>query len=203
MGHRLNKAVAFLLLTGVLGVTGAWPGRGWGIEARPDRSKIDAALEQGRSAAAQRLPPDRLYAWFGSTSDLEPKGFLLSKLVGLRVMASHFALRSAEPAEGDIQQILQEELLLVSVLILGDRPDFAVDSYMLLVQGPRVIKPVRVRSDGQASRTAVWPSHPAYQAKVVASFAYADFDPQAKTKVAVYPAGGHEVSFDLDFSAIE
>jgi hypothetical protein len=74
---------------------------------------------------------------------------------------------------------------------------------MLMTQGDRIIKPVRVRFDGQASRTARWPNPPAYQAKVVASFAYADFDPQAKTKVAVYLAEGGEVSFDLDFSAID
>ena len=42
-----------------------------------------------------------------------------------------------------------------------------------------------------------------YRAKVVALFAYADFDPRAKTKLSIFPSSGGEVSFDLDFAAIE
>jgi hypothetical protein len=38
---------------------------------------------------------------------------------------------------------------------------------------------------------------------VVASFAYEDFDPRAKTKLSIFPAGGGEISFDLDFAQIE
>ncbi|MGH7166624.1 MAG: hypothetical protein ACREIS_13990, partial [Nitrospiraceae bacterium] len=65
------------------------------------------------------------------------------------------------------------------------------------------IKPVRVRFDGQASRTSVWPASPAFQAKVVASFSYADLDPRAKARLSVFPSVGGEVSFDLEFSEIE
>lgn len=173
------------------------------IETQPSPSQIQKAIEDGKAAAAARLPPDRLYAWFGGAGDLEPRGFLLSKLVGVKVMASHFALRGAQPAESDVRQIVEEPSLLVSVTIFGSRPDFALDSYMVLIQKGKVVKPLRVRFDGQAERSAAWPQAPAYRAKVVASFAYADFDPVAPTRVAVYPAGGGEVSFDLDLSRID
>lgn len=179
------------------------PVAGWAIEVHPAPPQIEAALARGKAAAAARIPPDRLYAWFGSVKELEPRGFLMTRLLGLAVMSAHFALRSEIPTEADIRQILDEPTMLVSVLILGDRPDFALDSYLLLVQGDRVIKPVKVRFDGQASRTSVWPASPAYRAKVVASFAYADLDPRARTKVSVYPAGGGEVSFDLNLAEIE
>lgn len=193
------------MLFGVLALAVAVmiPEAGWSIETQPSRVQIDAALEAGRSAAAARTPPDRLYAWFGSADDLQPRGFLLSKLGGLKVMASHFALRGAMPGEADIRQILAETSLLLSVVLFGDRPDFAADSYMVLIQAEKVVKPLRVRFDGQAQRTRIWPQRPAYQAKVVASFAYADLDSMAQTRVAVYPAGGGEVTFDLDFSRIE
>lgn len=179
------------------------PVAGGAIEAFPTHAQIDAALARGKAAAVARIPPDRLYAWFGSVRELEPRGFLMTKLTGLTVMSAHFALRAEFPTAGDIGQVLGDPTLLVSVSILGDRPDFAVDSYLLLVQGDRIIKPVKVRSDGQASRTSVWPAAPAYRAKVVASFLYADFDPRARTKVSVYPAGGGEVSFDLNLAEIE
>ena len=173
------------------------------IEIHPDAADVAASLERGNAAAAARTPPDRLYAWFGSNEEYEPKGFLMTKLVGLTVMAAHFALRGQTPAEHDIRQILDDQALLVSVTIFGDRPDFAVDSYMLLFQSGRMIKPIKVRFDGRASRTSVWPASPAYRAKVVASFSYTDLDPDANTRLSVFPAAGGEVSFELDFSTIE
>lgn len=169
----------------------------------PTPEQITAALERGKAAAQARIPPDRLYAWFGSTDELEPRGFLMTKIVGLRVMATHFALRGERPTSDDVQKILDEPSLLISVTFFGDRPDFAADSYMLLSQGDRIIKPVKVRFDGRAQRSSAWPRSPAFQGKIVASFSYADLDPAAPSRLSVFPSGGGEISFDLDFAAID
>ena len=173
------------------------------IEVQPGPAQIQAALDRGKTAAVARVPPDQLYAWFGSSNELEPRGFLRTKMVGLTVMSAHFALRSATPGEADIRQVVDDNSLLISVMLLGDRPDFARDSYMLLVQGKQTVKPVKVRFDGQASRTSAWPKAPAYKAKVVASFNHADLDPKARTKISVFPASGGEVVFEVDFARIE
>jgi hypothetical protein len=127
----------------------------------------------------------------------------MTKLVGLGVMATHFALRGEQPSESEIQNILDEPSLLVGVTIFGDRATFAVDSYMLLRQAERIIKPIKVRFDGRAARTRAWPAAPRYQGKVVASFPYAEIDPQAKTRILVFPGAGGEVPFDVDFGSIE
>lgn len=204
MGRSMSQAS---VLTGagmvLLAVLAGGPGLALAIEVQPTRAQVEAALERGRSAAVARIPPDRLYAWFGSQADLEPRGFLMTRVVGLTVMSAHFALRSEHPSEEEIGRILNDPMLLVSVLIFGDRPDFAVDSYVVLLQGKRTIKPAKVRFDGQASRTSAWPSPPAHRAKVVALFSYSDFDPHAHTVLTVFPGNGGEVSFDLDFSKIE
>ncbi len=173
------------------------------IELRLTRAKIERALEQGRVAGAERIPPDRLYAWFGSTEELAPRGFLMTKTVGLTVMATHFALRADTPSQAEIDRILADSSLLISVVIFGDRPDFAVDSYMVLTQGERTITPAKVRFDGRAGRSTAWPDSPAYRAKVVASVPYARLDPLAKTRISVFPGAGGEVSFELDFARIE
>ena len=173
------------------------------IEVQPTRPQIEAALERGKLAAAARTPPDRLYHWFGSSHELEPRGFLMTKLAGLAVMSTHFALRSAVPSDAEITRILDERTLLISLLIFGDRPDFARDSYVVVQQCQRTIKPITVRFDGQANRTAVWPEAPAYRAKVVASFSYSDLDPRARTRISVFPGTGGEVAFDLDFQEID
>jgi hypothetical protein len=92
--------------------------------------------------------------------------------------------------------------MLVSTVIFGNTPNFAVDSYIVLEQGGKVIKPVTVRFDAQADRSVVWPKTPKFKAKVVAWFNYADFDPMAKTTIAVYPATGGEASFPMNFVEI-
>jgi hypothetical protein len=174
------------------------------IEVQPKADQITAALERGQAAAAAHTPPDRLYTWFGlnSGTDFTPHGFLVTKLDALAVMSAHFGLRGLRPSGLDQDRILADPYLLVSVTLFGEQPDFAVDSYMLLLQGERKIIPVKVRFDGTASRSSIWPSSPAYRAKIVAFFAYTDVDPDAQSRVSVFPKGGGEATFDLDFAAI-
>ncbi len=193
--------VASLVLAGLCGWLPLDEARA--IQVHPTAVQVQAALDQGRNAAAARFPPDRLYDWFGPTTELAAHGFLLTKLGGIRVLSAHFALRAATPSPEEVQRILDNETLLVTVVVFGDRPDFALDSYMLLVQGERTITPSRVRFDGRASRSAAWPDTPAYRAKVVATVPYADLDPHAVTRISVFPGGGGEFSFRLDLSAIE
>src|SRR2546425_7536660 len=83
-----------------------------------------------------------------------------------------------------------------------DRRDFEQNTFGMLVQGYRKIMPVGIRADDTADRTSAWPKSPAYRAKVVASFAYGDFDPLATTHLFVFPRTGGGISFYLDFAAI-
>jgi hypothetical protein len=173
------------------------------IEVRPSKAQIQTALDRGREASALHQLPDMFYARFGATDELHPHGFLVTKLGGLSVMATHMTLRGLEPSAADIAQVTEAPTMLVSAVILGDSPSFAVNSYMVLDQGGRVVKPVTVRVDGQAGRSSVWPQSPKFQAKVVASFNYADFDPMARTTITVFPPSGGEVRFSLNFAELE
>lgn len=173
------------------------------IEVAPNAEVVEKALQRGQQAAEQRISPDQLHTSFGAEEDLKPRGFLMTKVGSLVVLANHMALRALKPSEQDIAQVLDNKSLLVNVVIFGDRPNFAVNSYVVLEQNGRTVKPENVRFDARAERSAVWPQRPAYRAKVVALFAYADLDPRAKTKLMVFPSGGGEVSFDLNFGEIE
>jgi len=173
------------------------------IETQPSQHQIRAALDRGAEAAKQHQPPDTFYTRFGATDDLHASGFLITKLAALSVMATHMGLRGVEPSEADIAQTLHGTTMLVSATIFGNLPTFAVDSYMVLEQGGTTVKPVTVRFDGMASRSSAWPESPRFKAKVVASFAYADFDPAAQTTISIFPANGGEVSFPIDFSQIK
>ena len=172
------------------------------IDVHPTAEQIQTALDQGKEAAQKRSPPDTFYVRFGATDELHSSGFLITKLGGLSVMATHMALRGIQPSEVDMTQVLEGQTLLVSTVIFGNVPNFAVDSYMVFDQGGKTIKPVTVRFDGVANRSAAWPESPRFKSKVVASFNYADFDPNAKTTITVFPATGGESSFRIDFSEI-
>ena len=172
------------------------------IEVSPTNVQVQQAVEQGLRAAKERVLPKRMYAWFGSDEELRPKGFLMTKMNGLVVMASHFGLRGETPSETEIRRILDEETMLVSVTIFGKTRNFADDSYLVLKQGEKLVKPLKVRFDGVAQRTKVWPRAPRYKAKVIGSFQYDAFDPNAKTTIMVFPSKGEEVSFDVEFSGI-
>ena len=193
--------VGFCLLCigGTLGVT-AMESRA--IEVYPTTEQVEQAVRQGLGAAKDRVLPNRLYAWFGSDEELRPKGFLMTKMNGLTVMASHFGLRGETPSETEIRRILAEETMLVSVTIFGETPTFADNSYIVLKQGEKLVKPLKVRFDGVAQRTKVWPRAPRYRAKVIGSFRYDVFDPKAKTTIVVFPSQGDGVSFDVEFASI-
>lgn len=193
-GHWLVRcAAAALALNGSAALA---------IEAHPSLEQIQTALEAGKAMAQQGGPPDSFYVRFGAPDDLHPAGFLITKLGALSVMATHMALRGLQPGEADVSQVLETKTMLVSAVIFGNMPNFAVDSYMVLEQGGRTIKPVTVRFDGQANRSAAWPDSPRFKAKVVASFDYSDFDPKATTTITVFPANGGEASFQVDFSEL-
>jgi hypothetical protein len=195
----LRRAV---LSVGVLASSGFAFVSAHAIDVHPTVEEVQVALDQGKEAAQRQSPPETFYVRFGVTDELHSNGFLITKLGGLSVMATHMALRGIQPSETDVTQILEGQTMLVSTSIFGNTLNFAMDSYMVLDQGGKTIKPVTVRSDGVASRSAAWPESPRFKAKVVASFNYADFDPNAKTTITVFPANGGESSFSVDFSQI-
>lgn len=173
------------------------------IEVNPEPNQIQAALDRGKQAAAQHQPPETLYARFGGADSVQSEGFLLTKLGGLSVLAAHMALRGLEPSTADVAHVIEAPTMLVSAIIVGESQDFAVNSYVILDQGGRAIKPITVRADGQADRRIGQSGAPRFQAKVVASFRYADFDPKARTTITIFPSGGGEIRFLVDFTRIE
>ncbi len=199
---QVHRQRNMLLSAGIVVLSGLPHVSAHAIDVNPTSEQIQTALELGKEAAQKRMPPDRFYVRFGASDEVHPKGFLITKIGALSVMATHMALRGLQPSEVDMAQVLEGQTMLVSTVIFGNVPNFAVDSYMVFDQGGKTIKPVTVRFDGFANRSAAWPESPRFKAKVVGSFNYADFNPNAKTTITVFPANGGESSFSVDFSEI-
>ena len=202
-GAQVHRRSSMVLCVGVVALSGLPHVSAHAIDVSPTAEQIQTALDQGKEAAEKGMPPDSFYVRFGVTDEVQPKGFLITKIGALSVMATHMALRGLQPSNADVNQVLESTTMLISTVILGNTPNFAVDSYLVLEQGGKSIKPVMVRFDAQATRSDVWPKSPRFKAKVVASFNYADFDPKAKTTITVYPATGGESSFSINFGEID
>ncbi|GJL64407.1 MAG: hypothetical protein NPIRA04_30610 [Nitrospirales bacterium] len=174
----------------------------YGIVVDPTNEQIQRAISLGKSAVQSKTPPSQLYWRFGSAETLQPHGFIMTKLGGLAVLSAHYAFRAESPTEQDIARVSRDSALQVSVTMFGSFPEFGKDSYMVLKQGERLIKPTQIRFDAQAHRSDAWPNDPPYQAKVVASFPYDLINPLLSTTISVFPGEGGEIHFDLDFSEI-
>jgi hypothetical protein len=172
------------------------------ILPNPEHKQVDQALKRGMDFAQQHRPPNELYWHFGSTENFEPHGFSVTKISGLAVMAGHYALRGEQPTDQDIQQVLVEDTLQVVVTVFGHSPDFAQESYLLMKQGPQVVKPNRIRFDARAREAGHVQGAPLYQAKIVGLFPYGTFKPEAPTTLLVFPGVGGEIRFELDLSTI-
>ena len=201
-GMRIRQYVVLSIMT-VIGFVGSTAMLSMAIELQPSPAQVRTAVERGKEAAAQHRAPDSLYVRFGAADDKHTSGFLLTKLGAVSVMATHMALRGIEPSAADLAQMTEASTMQISVVIFGESPSFAVESYMVLDQGGTVVKPITVRVDGQASRSSAWPESQKFQAKVVATFRYIEFNPNAQTTITVFPASGGEVSFSVDFAQIE
>jgi hypothetical protein len=202
-GAQVHRQSSMVLCVGVVALSCLPHVSAHAIDVSPTAEQIQTALDQGKEAAEKGMPPDSFYVRFGVTDEVQPKGFLVTKIGALSVMATHMALRGLQPSKADVNQVLESTTMLISTVILGNTPNFAVDSYLVLEQAGKSIKPVMVRFDAQATRSVVWPKSPRFKAKVVASFNYADFDPKAKTTITVYPATGGESSFSINFGEID
>ena len=168
-----------------------------------DKKQVEQALERGVVFAREHRPPNELYWHFGSTKKFEPQGFLVTKISGLAVMSGHYALRGEQPADQDIQQVLGEDAFQVVVTVFGYSPGFAQDSYLLLKQGDRMIKPDRIlRFDARARAVGHDRGEPVFRAKIVGFFPYDGFEPESSAILFVFPGTGGESRFNLDLSRI-
>ena len=102
--------------------------------------------------------------------------------------------------ESKIQEILQMPYLEVEIRMCGEEEFFAEGVDVALQQGSLMARPVDV---GAAERGKKNPRDtPSYRSRFTARFAYADFDPQAESTLAVFFPDGKLFNIETDLSKI-
>ena len=108
--------------------------------------------------------------------------------------------RSIRMPDTKIQEILDMPYLEVEVRLCGEEEFFAEGADVALQQGTAMVRPVDV---GPAERGRKNPGTPtSYRSRFTARFAYADFDPKAKSTLAVFFPDGKLINIEADFAQI-
>ena len=108
--------------------------------------------------------------------------------------------RAVRMPDTKIQEILEMPYLEVEIRLCGAEEFFAEGADVALQQGTAMARPVDV---GPAERGRKNPgSETSYRSRFTARFAYADFDPQAPSKLAVFFPDGKLINIEADFSKI-
>ena len=108
--------------------------------------------------------------------------------------------RSVRMPEAKIQEILKMPYLEVEIRLCGEEEFFAEGVDVALQQGRSMIRPVDV---GAAERGKKNPGDIAsYRSRFTARFAYADFDPNAESTLAVFFPDGKLINIEADLSKI-
>ena len=193
----------FGLMSAVL--FGVFAGSAWGIDIKLDDAAVTKAVELGKQTKdVKSMPTPRFGADLskdlcGGGGELRTKTFTLERLGALIAADPDRFEREKDQAQQAIEKAAQAKELKITFDFCGDTPDFAEDAQATLEQDGRMIKGGMAKPDKARKN----PEGPAYRGKVTASFPYGTFDPNAVTKITLYPKVGDAMSWEVDFSKIK
>src|SRR5438093_13448906 len=193
-------------MSGVLAVAVVWSftaSPSGAIVVDLDPAAVKQAVEEGRKMKEVKTLPTRFGADLskdlcGGGGEIQTKTVGLNRLGALIAADPERAERDKEKVEEAIQKTAESKRLKIVFDFCGDTADFAEDAQATMEQDGRQIKGEMAKPD-KAKKNA---EGPAYRGKIAASFAYGSFDPNAMTKITLYPKVGDAVSWEVDFSKI-
>ncbi len=173
------------------------------VELNP--AAVKQAIEDGKKMSDEELKT--ISTRFGASLKEDicgGGGAIRTKTVTLNRLGGAIA-RNPEQAEQDkakideqVQKILEAKVLKIEFDFCGDTADFAEGATATLEQGGKMIKGEMAKPD----RAKKNEKGPAFRGKIVASFPYSSFDPNAVTKITLFPPMGDAMSWEVDLSKI-
>lgn len=195
----MGRAVA---ATGLLCLTPASSGA---ILVDLNPAAVKQAIEDGKKMNDEELKT--ISTRFGASLKEDicgGGGAIRTKTVTLNRLGGAIA-RNPEQAEQDkakideqVQKILEAKVLKIEFDFCGDTADFAEGATATLEQGGKMIKGEMAKPD----RAKKNEKGPAFRGKIVASFPYSSFDPNAVTKITLFPPMGDAMNWEVDLSKI-
>ena len=167
---------------------------------------VKQAIEDGKQMKDEELKnvPTRFGANLkedicGGGGEIRTKTFALNRLGSLIARNPEQAEQDKAQIDQQIQKILEAKVLKIAFDFCGDTADFAEGSNATLEQGGKMIKGEMAKPD-KAKKNE---KGPAYRGKIAASFPYGAFNPNAVTKITLFPPVGDAMSWEVDFSKVK
>jgi hypothetical protein len=193
-------------MSGVLAVAALWSftaSPSGAIVVDLDPAAVKQAIEEGKQMKDVKSLPTRFGADLskdicGGGGEIQTKTVGLNRLGAMIAARPEDAERDKEKVDEAIQKTAESKRLKIVFDFCGDTPDFAEGSSATLEQNGRMIKGEVAKPD----RARKNEKGPAYRGKLSASWTYGSFDPNAVTKITLYPSMGDAMSWEVDFSKI-
>ena len=170
-----------------------------------DPAAVKQAIEEGKQMKDEELKnvPTRFGANLkedicGGGGEIRTKTFALNRIGSLMARNPEQAEQDKAKIDESIQKVLDSKVLKITFDFCGDTADFAEGSSATLEQGGKMIKGEMAKPD----RAKKNEKGPAFRGKIVASFPYSSFDPNAVTKITLFPSVGDALSWEVDLSKI-
>src|SRR5213594_3300022 len=176
------------------------------IEVDLDAAAVKKAVEEGKKLKPEELKisttrfgADLSKDICGGGGEIQTKTFALNRYGALIAADPEGAEQNKERVNASIQKLGESKQLKIVFDFCGDTADFAEGSSATLEQGGKMIKGEMAKPD----RAKKNEKGPAYRGKIVASFPYSSFDPNAVTKITLFPPVGDAMSWEVDLSKIK
>ncbi len=168
-----------------------------------DAAAVKQAVEDGKKIKEVKTIPTRFGADLskdlcGGGGEIQTKTVGLNRLGALIAANPEQAEKDKEQVNAAIKKVAESDRLKIVFDFCGDTADFAEGSSASLEQGGKMIKGEMAKPD----RARKNEKGPAYRGKIASTWPYGSFDPNAVTKVTLYPPMGDAMSWEVDLSKI-
>jgi hypothetical protein len=168
-----------------------------------DAAAVKQAVEDGKKIKEVKTIPTRFGADLskdlcGGGGEIQTKTVGLNRLGALIAANPEQAEQDKEQVNAAIKKVAESDRLKIVFDFCGDTADFAEGSSATLEQGGKMIKGEMAKPD----RARKNEKGPAYRGKIAATWRYGAFDPNAVTKVTLFPPMGDAMSWEVDLSKI-
>jgi len=168
--------------------------------AKPDE-EIKKVLQHASMVTRVGTDPEKEPC--GTSAILRTKRFWMENFGRQEAKESKKQKQDVRMPDEKIQKLLDMPNLEVEVQLCGDDEYFAEGVQVVFQQGSKTIKPVDVSPAERGRKIDMAGKGEAYRTRFTARFAYDSFDPNAKTKVAVFFHDGKMTEFEADFSKVK
>jgi hypothetical protein len=168
--------------------------------AKPDE-EIKKVLQHASMVTRVGADPEKEPC--GTSAILRTKRYWMENFGRQEAKESKKQKQDVRMPDEKIQKLLDMPNLEIEVQLCGEDEYFAEGVQVVFQQGSKTIKPVDVSPAERGRKIEIAGKGEAYRTRFTARFAYDSFDPNARTKVAVFFLDGKMTEFESDFSKVK